>query len=257
MTQARNYLLSLERSRQARTRADRPSSFTMYDRKWDLLPEVFAPIYSPSTGMAMDFLDLGGPPEVPRTGSFLEIGCGTGIIAISAALAGCDRVVATDINPAAVRNATKNAVRHGVTDRLTATQSNLFDQLDGHKRFDTIFWSSNYVAAPAGYEYQNTHERAYVDPGYRTHRRFLAEAAHWLAPGGVILLHFSTRGDLVDLLRATGEHRQSLSMLDSRAIQEGETTVEHMLLEVILDSRPAKRFGTPRRITSTESAVKL
>lgn len=257
MTQAGNYLLSLERSRQARTRADRPSSFTMYDREWALLPEVFAPIYSPSTRMAMDFLGLGEPLEVPRTGSFLEIGCGTGIIAVSAALAGCDRVVATDINPAAVRNAAENAVRHGVADRLTATQSNLFDQLDGHELFDTIFWSSNYVAAPAGYEYQNTHERAYVDPGYRTHRRFLAEAARWLAPGGVILLHFSTRGDLVDLLRATGEHRQALSMLDSRTIQEGEITVEHMLLEVAPVTRPVKRFGTSHRITSTERTVKL
>lgn len=257
MTQAGNYLLSLERSRQARTRTDRPSSFTMYDREWDLLPEVFAPIYSPSTSVAMDFLGLGEPLEVPRTGSFLEIGCGTGIIAVSAALAGCDRVVAADINPAAVRNAAANAGRHGVAGRLTAIRSNLFDQLDGHERFDTIFWSSNYVAAPAGYEYQNTHERAYVDPGYRTHRRFLAEAANWLAPGGAILLHFSTRGDLVDLLRASGEHRRTLSMRDSRTIQEGETTVEHMLLEVTPDTRPAKRFGTPHRITSAESTVKL
>lgn len=249
MTQAGNYLLSLERSRQARTRADRPSSFVMYDREWDLFPEVFAPIYSPSTGMAMDFLGLGEPLEVPRTGSFLEIGCGTGIIAVSAALAGCDRVVATDINPAAVMNAAKNAARHGVADRLTATQSNLFDQLDEHKPFDTIFWSSNYVAAPAGYEYQNTHERAYVDPGYWTHRRFLAEAPRWLAPGGVILLHFSTRGDVVGLLRAAGEHQRALSMLESRTIQEGETTVEHMLLEVTPDSRPVKPFRAARRNT--------
>jgi release factor glutamine methyltransferase len=237
MLKAKNYLFSLERSRQARTRADRPTVFTMYDREWDLLPEVFAPIYSPSTGVAMAFLDL-GESNAPRTGSFLEIGCGTGLIAVSAALAGCERVVATDINPAAIQNAAMNAARHGVDDRFTATHSDLFAQLDEHERFDTIFWSSNYVAAPAEYEYQNMHERAYVDPGYRTHHRFLAAAPHWLAPGGVILLHFSTRGDLVGLLRSAGAHGQALHMSRSRVIQEGDVKVEHMLLEVTC--RPAR-----------------
>jgi len=240
MLQAKNYLLSLERSRQSRTRADRPKVFTMYDRTWDLLPEVFAPIYSPSTGIAMDFLGLEGALTVPRTGSFLEIGCGTGMIAVSAALAGCDRVVATDINPAAVRNAGMNAARHGVGDRLTATHSDLFAQLDEHERFDTIFWSSNYVAAPAGYEYQNEHEHAYVDPGYRTHQRFLAKASNWLNPGGTILLHFCTRGDLAGLLRAAGKHGQALRMLRGKMIQEGEVSVEHMLLEVAFVTRPAE-----------------
>jgi release factor glutamine methyltransferase len=195
----------------------------MYGRTWDLLPEVFAPIYSPSTGVAMDLLGLGGSLDVPRTGSFLEIGCGTGIIAVSAALAGCDRVVAADINPAAARNAAMNADRHGVGGRFTAMHSDLFAQLDEHERFDTIFWSSNYV-----------------DPGYRTHHRFLAAAPRWLTPGGVILLHFSTRGDLPGLLRAAGEHGLALRMLCGRVIQEGDVSVEHMLVQVALTARPAE-----------------
>lgn len=240
MQRVKNYLLSLERSHRARTRPDRPSVFTMYDREWDLLPDVFAPIYSRSTDAAMDFLGLAKAPGVPRTGSFLEIGCGTGVIAVSAALAGCDRVVATDINPAAVRNAVMNADRHGVGDRFTATHSDLFDQLDEHERFDTIFWSSNYVAAPAGYEYRNMHEQAYVDPGYRTHHRFLAEAPHWLTPDGVILLHFSTRGDLTGLFRTAGEYGLALRMRRSQVIQEGDVAVEHMLVEVTRATRPAE-----------------
>ncbi|GAA3041109.1 hypothetical protein GCM10020000_19710 [Streptomyces olivoverticillatus] len=46
MQEARDYMRSLERSRTALTRKDRPSVFTMYGREWDLFPEVFAPIYS-------------------------------------------------------------------------------------------------------------------------------------------------------------------------------------------------------------------
>jgi len=227
-----SYLRSLERSRHARTRMDRPAVFTMCGREWDLLPDVFAPIYSPSTGAALEFLGLGERLALPRAGSFLEIGCGTGIIAVSAALAGCDRVVATDVNPAAVMNTAANAARHGVADRLTATHSDLFDRLDQRERFDVIFWSSNYVAAPAGYEYKNAHERAYVDPGYRTHRRFLAEAPRRLAPGGAILLHFSTRGDMAGLRRSADENGRSLRVLRSAVIREGDVSVEHMLIEV-------------------------
>jgi release factor glutamine methyltransferase len=232
MLEARNYLRSLERSRLARSRTDRPATFTMYNREWDLLPDVFAPIYSPSTSTAMALLGLDESPVLPRTGSLLEIGCGTGVIAVSAALAGCDRVVATDINAAAVRNAAMNAVRHGVDQRFAAVQSNLFDQLDGQERFDTIFWSSNYVFAPSGYEYQNAHEYAYVDPGYQAHRRFLAEAPRWLAPGGAILLHFSTRGDVAGLLRIAGECGRGLHMVGNKVVSEGSIDVEHMLLRV-------------------------
>jgi release factor glutamine methyltransferase len=204
----------------------------MCGREWDLFPDVFAPIYSPSTGAALEFLGLGESLGLPRAGSFLEIGSGTGIIAVSAALAGCDRVVATDVNPAAVMNTAANAARHGVRDRLTATHSDLFDRLDQRERFDVIFWSSNYVAAPADYEYKNVHERAYVDPGYRTHRRFLAQAPRRLAPGGAILLHFSTRGDMAGLRRCAAENGQSLRVLRSAVIQEGDVSVEHMLIEV-------------------------
>jgi release factor glutamine methyltransferase len=222
----------------------------MYGREWDLLPEVFAPIYSPSTNMAMEFLGLANSLGVPRAGSLLEIGCGTGMVAVSAALAGCERVVAADVNPSAVRNAAMNATRHGVSDRFDARHSDLFTQLDEHERFDTIFWSSNYVLAPPEYQYQNMHERAYVDPGYRTHRRFLEEAPRWLAPHGVVLLHFSTRGDLVSLLRIAGECGRGLHMLRSNTIREGELDIEHMLLEVTMvaarDAAPAThRAGAP------------
>ncbi|MET8682388.1 class I SAM-dependent methyltransferase [Streptomyces sp. NPDC004647] len=223
---------SLERSREALTRDDRPSTFTMHGRAWDLLPEVFAPVYSPTTGFSMELLGLSDSVPKPRTGSMLEIGSGTGIIAVSSALAGCDRLVACDINPAAVRNTAMNAARHGVGDRLRAVHSDLFTGLDVDERFDTIFWHSNYVLAPVDYAYRNVHERAYVDPGYATHRRFLAAAPHWLTPGGSVLLHFSARGDLVSLLRIAGECDRELHMLRSIVFQEGEHEIEHMLIEV-------------------------
>ncbi|MEV4441603.1 methyltransferase domain-containing protein [Streptomyces sp. NPDC049577] len=246
MQEARDYRLSLERSRKALMREDRPSTFTMYGREWDLLPEVFAPIYSPATGISMDFLGLTGEVEVPRSGSLLEIGCGTGIIAVSAALAGAERVVAADINPAAVLNAAANAARHGVFSRVRTEQSDLFSGLDEEERFDTIFWHSNYVLAPEDYRHRSMHERAYVDPGYEAHRRFLAEAPNRLAPGGSILLHFSTRGDLVTLLRIAGEADRRIRVLRSTVVREGRHDVEHMLLEVTPAEVPSLRTAALR-----------
>ncbi|MCA1674388.1 MAG: 50S ribosomal protein L11 methyltransferase, partial [Actinobacteria bacterium] len=46
----------------------------------------------------------------------LEMGCGAGVAWVLAAQHGCDRVVALDINPAAVENTRRNAARYGVTD---------------------------------------------------------------------------------------------------------------------------------------------
>ncbi|GAA4913851.1 methyltransferase domain-containing protein [Streptomyces coeruleoprunus] len=233
-SQVRSYERSLERSRQSLTRADRPRTFTMSGREWDLLDEVFAPVYSPSTGIALDFLGLSEPGDAVRpAGSFLEIGCGTGLIAVTAALAGCERVVACDISPRAVENAAINAERHGVTRRLRSLHSDLFSGIDSGERFDTIFWSSNYVLGPDDYEYKSVHERAYVDAGYQTHRRYLDQAPHWTTPNGRALLHFSSRGDLPALYRIADECGRVLRTVASCRVREGEyddDMVEHMLL---------------------------
>ncbi|MEC4019639.1 50S ribosomal protein L11 methyltransferase [Streptomyces sp. H27-D2] len=187
---------------------------------------------SPSTAVSLNLLDLSGPDAPSRTGSLLEIGCGTGVIAVSAALAGCERVVATDINPSAVRNAAANAARHGVAGQVRTVLSDLFAGLDAQDRFDTVFWHSNYVLAPERYEYRDMHERGYVDPGYAAHRRFLAEAPDRLTPNGSALLHFSSRGDQARLRREAAACGRGLRLLRSVMDREGEHEIEHMLLNV-------------------------
>jgi release factor glutamine methyltransferase len=221
MTPVTSYRLSIERSELARTRADRPDVFMMNGREWDLLDEVFAPMYSPSTGVALDFLGfqgflglvdfpgLDGGSGLPRINSMLEIGCGTGL----------------------------NAARHGVADSVRCVQSDLFGRLGPQERFDLVFWSSNYVLAPTGYTHRSPHEAAYVDPGYATHHRFLAEANNWLTPGGRALLHFSSRGDVGELLRLAEMSGRGIRAVRRRAVREGDVVVEHLLLEVTAEAR--------------------
>ncbi|MFG2893110.1 50S ribosomal protein L11 methyltransferase [Streptomyces sp. NPDC048248] len=233
MRAVQSFTRSLERSENARTRADRPQVFSMRGREWDLLDEVFAPNYSPSTSVSLEFLGCFEDVELPRRGSLLEVGSGTGIVAVMAALMGCDRVVASDINPHAVRNTELNARRHGVADRLRPVYSDLFAALPENERFDVVFWHSNYVLAPADYRYRTTQECAYVDPGYEAHRRYLAEAPRWTTEGGTAFLHFSSRGDLDALHALAEETGRALITRRRREIQDGPDTVEHLLLQVV------------------------
>ncbi|MFC5719938.1 50S ribosomal protein L11 methyltransferase [Streptomyces gamaensis] len=234
-TQLRSHLRSIDRSRRSLTRPDRPEVFRLDGREWDLLDGVFAPPFSPSTGVALELLHevLGARDDTGRRPrSLLEIGSGTGVVAVTAALAGCDRVVATDINPRAVLNTRQNAARHGVTGRLRALAGDLFTPLARDERFDIVYWHSNFVRAPEDYTYRSDHERAYVDAGYAAHRRYLAESARHVTAGGSVLLHFSDRGDVAGLRRLAREHGRGLRVLARRRVPEGLETVEHMLIEV-------------------------
>ncbi|MEV7613333.1 methyltransferase domain-containing protein [Streptomyces sp. NPDC089799] len=235
--EVRDYERSLARSDMSRTRADRPRSFELRGRTWDLLDEVFAPVFSPTTSVALDFLGWTEHVETPRTGSMLEIGCGTGVISVMGALAGCERVVAADVNPHAVANAALNAARHGVSGRVRAVHSDLFSALDPEERFDLVFFSSNYVLAPAGHRYASEHDKAYVDPGYRVHRRYLGEVCDRLTPTGSALLHFSSRGDLPLLKRLAAEQDRRLITLVTRQVHEAGTPVDHMLLAIVPAAR--------------------
>ncbi|MGW4235460.1 methyltransferase [Streptomyces sp. NPDC004749] len=166
-----------------------PSSFSMFGREWALAPGVFAPVYDLSTALFTTWLPLARGTEL------LEVGCGAGITSVVAALRGCRRVTALDINPAAVRNTERNVRQHAVEDRVQVLESDLFARLPADDRYDLVYWNSSFVDTPVETEQLSAIERAVIDPGYRTHERFLAEAPYHLKPGGRIFLGFSTLGN--------------------------------------------------------------
>ena len=63
----------------------------------------------PTTGMCLRWI-----AQHPGQASVLDYGCGSGILAIGAALCGGGKVVAVDIDPAAVLASQTNAVANGV-----------------------------------------------------------------------------------------------------------------------------------------------
>ncbi|MBV9282689.1 MAG: homocysteine S-methyltransferase family protein [Chloroflexi bacterium] len=67
----------------------------------------------------------------------LDVGCGSGILAVQLALNGADHVHAIDIQPEAVANTLSNAFRNGVAERVTAAAVDLYDW-SPEERYDVI-----------------------------------------------------------------------------------------------------------------------
>ncbi len=127
--------------------------------------------------------------------SVLEVGTGTGCIAVSIAHAApLVSVIATDINPAALRVAQANAERHGVASRIRLLEGDLFDALEAADGpFDVICSNPPYIETDAWPQLDpviRLHEdpRALLagDDGLDIIRRLVNEAREWLAPGGLL-----------------------------------------------------------------------
>ncbi len=182
-------------------------------KKFVVYPNVFSPKYFKDT----EFFAKNIP--VHRGEKFLEIGPGTGIISISAALKGAKQVYAIDINPSAVRNTKENIKIHDLENKITILHGNLFEPLK-NKKFDVIFWNT-----PFGYIKQRpltVLERAIFDPEYRFTKKFIHDAKKYLAPRGRLIIGFSsTLGhytELQKILRKEGYKMKLLNRVNSREV---------------------------------------
>jgi len=68
----------------------------------------------------------------------LDLGCGSGVLALAAAMQGAGRAVAVDVDPAALDAATANAALNGLSDRVEIRAGSWYEALAGDERFDVI-----------------------------------------------------------------------------------------------------------------------
>ncbi len=80
-----------------------------------------------TTGMCMELLE-----DALRPGDrVMDVGTGSGILAIGAAMLGAKDVLAVDIDPSAVKVARENIAQNHLEDRVTAVEGNLLEGIEG------------------------------------------------------------------------------------------------------------------------------
>jgi release factor glutamine methyltransferase len=136
----------------------------------------------------------------------LDLGTGSGCLAVAAAreIPGA-LVVAVDSEAAALEVARGNALRHGVSERITFLPGDLFAPLAGRRwerGFDVVLSNPPYVPeaewAALEPEVREHEPKAALTPGpdgLAIHRRIAAGAASWLRPGGVLLAEIGAGQD--------------------------------------------------------------
>jgi len=133
--------------------------------------------------------------RVERRDRVLEIGTGTGIIAIKASVK-ARMVVATDINPYAIECATKNIILNK-SFNIELRQGNLFEPVKGEK-FDLILFNTPYLPTDDEEKINDELNAAWdggVD-GRMLIDRFIEGLPHYFNPGGRIQMVQSTLSDL-------------------------------------------------------------
>jgi len=152
-------------------------------------PTVFHPrffISSERFAGFIDSLDLKGKRVI-------DVGTGTGILALAAARAGAESVVAADINPNAALNADENARANGLGDRVKGLCSNLLAALAPRPLFDVILSSP---PKHAGEPRDLTDRGWHAGPAYRDVAALFYQARERLKPGGRLYVMVSSDSDL-------------------------------------------------------------
>ncbi|HLY77549.1 MAG TPA: HemK2/MTQ2 family protein methyltransferase, partial [Thermoplasmata archaeon] len=127
----------------------------------------------------------------PRRGErVLEVGCGRGVATLASARRGARLVVATDLNPAAVRAVLRRARNESLPVEAVRT-----DLAAGLRRFDLILSNPPYLPTTARQRDRDPWENLALDGGLdgcRVTARLIAELPHHLAPRGRAYLVISS-----------------------------------------------------------------
>jgi len=159
-------------------------SVTVEGRSYSVTPDVFNPKLYITTSLLASCL------RVSRGDRLLDMGTGSGFLAIEAARRACE-VVAIDINPEAVRCAEENARVHRVSDRISVLQGDLFTPIAEDELFDVILFNPPYLDGSE----KSLFDHAIYDPDKRVVGRFLKEAGSHLVPSGYIAMVYSSIAD--------------------------------------------------------------
>lgn len=187
-----------------------------YETKCHIPLIVYPNVYSPDFFTDSYWFSEHVPKIANEGSAILEIGTGTGIIAIMLALAGVNQIVATDVVPAAVENAKANIDRHSLSDAISVREGHLFSALKPHEQFDYIFWAHpfNNATAPILDPLLATG----LDHNYNNLREYIANARRHLNKGGKLLLGTGDSADIKTMQEIAIENNYEMILLHNEVV---------------------------------------
>jgi release factor glutamine methyltransferase len=172
-----------------------------FSLEFEVGPAVLIPRPDTET-LVMACLELAKPQAAP---AILDVGTGSGALAIALAKQlPAAQVTATDISPEALVVARRNAVKHGVANRVRFLQGDLLAALPADEQFDFIVSNPPYIATeelaklpPGVRDYE---PRVALDGGpggYQVVKRLIEQARRHLKPGGYLILEIGSAQEKV------------------------------------------------------------
>jgi release factor glutamine methyltransferase len=132
------------------------------------------------------------------SGRILEVGCGSGIVSLSAARASAANfVLGLDINPTAVGCSQRNAEANGIKNARFAL-SDFFSTLPKGGKFDSILFNPPYLPTTREERLALEEENAAYDGGeggLEVFRKFAGDAPKYLAANGKVAVIATSLGD--------------------------------------------------------------
>lgn len=167
-----------------------------------------------------------GDERMARDARVLDLCTGSGNIAISLtkALTHC-KIIASDISEAALNVARQNAVRHGVSDKISFLKSDLFGAIDG--LFDIIVSNPPYIARR---EFASLQKEVLKEPsialdggedGLDFYRRIMATAHLYLRRSGAMAVEigYGQGRSIAGIIGRTGALRVEKTIRDHNGIE--------------------------------------
>ena len=203
-----------------------------YPKKLSIRDHVFLvdkKVYEP----AEDTFLLVEKLKVEEKEAVLDVGTGCGILAVLAAKK-AKKVVATDINPYAIKCAEKNAKMNCVEDRIEFRLGDLFQPIRTHETFSLILFNAPYLPSEL-YEERSWIGRAWAGGprGREVIDRFIVNAPEFLTADGKILLVQSSLSDIDKTLERFDE-----TGLEAKVVADVEFPFEKIAL---IEARPRAR----------------
>jgi release factor glutamine methyltransferase len=197
-----------------------------YSLDFAVTPDVLIP--RPETEFLVVGLLDAAKVQKPTAGGGLQIadvGTGSGILAVCAALKIPQaQVTAIDVSAAALAVAERNAVAHGVTERIEFVESDLFAKVPAERKFDFIVSNPPYIMTSEMAELDRDvrdfepHLALEAGPkGTEVIERLLPQAADRLVAGGQLFMEISPQiHDAVQTLLKADPRWEPLPTIDDQ-----------------------------------------